>query len=48
MSALELKVYEILKAKLGNEEASIVIEYFDKKAEEKSSQKKDVFSYQRR
>jgi len=35
MSALELQVYEILKAKLGEQEASKVIEYFDAKAEEK-------------
>ena len=43
MSALELQVYEILKAKLGEQEASKVIEYFDSKAEEKINQKKDVF-----
>ena len=43
MSALELQVYEILKAKLGEQEASKVIEYFDSKAEEKINQKKDIF-----
>ncbi|MBI3501101.1 MAG: hypothetical protein HY063_04840 [Bacteroidetes bacterium] len=43
MSALELQVYEILKTKLGESEATKVIEYFDAKAEEKINQKKDVF-----
>lgn len=43
MSALEIQVYEILKTKLGEQEASKVIEYFDKKAEEKINQKKDIF-----
>ena len=43
MSALELQVYEILKAKLGEQEATKVIEYFDAKAEEKINSKKDVF-----
>jgi len=43
MSALELQVYEILKAKLGEQEASKVIEYFDAKAEEKINSKKDIF-----
>lgn len=43
MSALELKVYEILKSKFSEEEASIVIGYFESKAEEKYQQKKDVF-----
>jgi len=35
MSALEIKVYEIFKSKLGEQEASKVIEYFNAKAEEK-------------
>lgn len=43
MSTLEIQVYEIFKNKLGEEEAAKVIEYFDKKAEEKVNQKKDVF-----
>ena len=42
MSALELKVYEIFKSKFSEQEASIVIEYFEAKAEEKYEQKKDV------
>jgi len=40
MSALELKVYEIFKTKLGEKEAEIVIEYFEEKAEEKYHRKK--------
>ncbi|MEX0812570.1 MAG: hypothetical protein WD048_10175 [Chitinophagales bacterium] len=48
MSGLELKVYEILKTKLGNEEASLVIEYFDQKAKEKINEKKDIFFNKRR
>ena len=43
MSTIELQVYEILKAKLGEHEATKVIEYFDLKAEEKINQKKDIF-----
>jgi len=43
MSSIELQVYEILKSKLGEKEAAIVIDYFDQKAEERINQKKDVF-----
>ena len=43
MSALELKVYEIFKAKLVEQDAATVIEYFESKSEEKINQKKDVF-----
>jgi hypothetical protein len=43
MSAAELKVYEIFKNKMGEEEAGLKIEYIDKKAEEKINQKKDIF-----
>jgi hypothetical protein len=43
MSAIELQVYEILKSKLGEQEAAKVIDYFDQKAEEKINQKKDIF-----
>jgi hypothetical protein len=43
MSALEIQVYEILKTKLGEQEAAKVIEYFDSKADEKINQKKDFF-----
>lgn len=43
MSTLELKVYEIFKKRLNEEEAAVVMEYFDTKAEEKITQKKEVF-----
>ena len=43
MSAIELKVYEILKSKFSEQEATTVIEYFESKAEEKINQKKDIF-----
>ena len=43
MSTLELKVYEIFKRKLNDEEAAFVMQYFDEKAEEKINQKKEVF-----
>lgn len=44
MSAIELKAYEILKNKLGEQEAATLIEYFETKAEEKYKERKDVFS----
>jgi len=43
MSSLELEVYEIFKNRFTEKEAAKVIEYFESKAEEKISQKKDVF-----
>ena len=43
MSALELEVYEIFKNYFTEKEAAKVIEYFEAKAEEKISQKKDIF-----
>ena len=43
MSSLELKVYEIFKSKLGEEDAALIIEYFEKKADQKISEKKDIF-----
>ena len=43
MSALELKAYEILKTKLGEQEASTILEYIEEKSEQKINQKKDVF-----
>ena len=42
MSTLELRAYEIFKNKFGEKEAEVVIEYFDSKAEEKYTQKKDL------
>jgi len=43
MSISELKVYEIFKKHLSEEEATVIIEYFDAKSEEKINYKKDVF-----
>jgi len=43
MNTLELKVYELFKSRFSEQEASLVIEYFDAKAEEKILQKKDTF-----
>jgi hypothetical protein len=44
MSTLELKVYEIFKAKLGEKEAETVLEYIEFKAEAKYQEKKDVLA----
>jgi hypothetical protein len=44
MSSLELKVYEIFKAKLGEKEAETIIEYFEAKAEAKYAEKRDVLA----
>jgi hypothetical protein len=44
MSALELKAYEVLKNKLGENEATTLIEYFESKAEEKFTEKKEVLA----
>lgn len=43
MTSQELKVYEILKLKLGEKEAETVMEFIEEKTEEKINQKKDVF-----
>ena len=43
MSSLELEVYEIFKNRFTEKEAAKVLAYFEAKAEEKISQKKDVF-----
>ena len=43
MSSIELKVYEIFKSKLGEQEAQLIIEYFEKKSDEKINAKKDIF-----
>jgi hypothetical protein len=44
MSAQELKVYEILKTKFSEQEATLVIEYFENKAEQKYHEKRDVLA----
>lgn len=41
---LKLKVYEVLKSKLGEPEAATLIEYFESKAEEKYKERKNVFA----
>lgn len=44
MSTLELKIYEIFKARFSEQEAASVIEYFEQKAEQKYNEKKDVLA----
>jgi hypothetical protein len=44
MKALELKVYEIFKNKLGKEEAETIIEFFGTAAESKYEEKKDFLA----
>jgi hypothetical protein len=43
MSAIELQVYELFKKRFSEDEAKIVIQYFEEKSEEKIQQKKDLF-----
>ena len=43
MSSLELQTYELFKKHFSEEEARIVIQYFESKAEEKINPKKDIF-----
>ena len=43
MSAIEIKAYEIFKAKFSEAEANILIEYIEDKAEKTIVQKKDIF-----
>ena len=44
MSALELQVYDILKSRFGETEASKFIEYFESKADQKYQKKKDLLA----
>lgn len=44
MGALELKVYEIFKNKMGEQEATTIIEYFEHNAEQKYMEKKDILA----
>jgi hypothetical protein len=44
MSALELRVYEIFKTKLGEKEAESITEYFNAKAGAKYEEKKDTLA----
>ncbi len=43
MSSLDLKIYELFKKRFSEDEANLVIEHFEAKAEEKIKQKQDVF-----
>lgn len=43
MKGLEIKAYEIFKQKLGETEASTIIEFIEEKAESKINSKKDIF-----
>jgi len=42
MNAIELKTYEILKDKLGEEKALTILEFADYKADQKMNEKKDT------
>ncbi len=44
MSTLELKVYDIFKSRFSEQEAAIVIEYFDKKSDKKFQQRKEIMA----
>ena len=44
MIALELKIYEIFKARFSEQEAASVIEYFEQKAEQKYIENIDVLT----
>lgn len=41
--SLELKIYELFKKRFSEDEARSVLEYFEAKADEKITQKKDIF-----
>jgi hypothetical protein len=43
MSSLELKAYEIFKSKLGEHEAEVIMDFLDKKTDDKVQQKRDIF-----
>lgn len=43
MKALELRVYEIFKSKLGEKEAEAIIEFIEAKSQQKVEEKKDIF-----
>ncbi len=43
MTSLDLKVYDLFKARFSEDEARTVIEYIETKTEEKVQQKKDIF-----
>jgi hypothetical protein len=43
MTTLEVKAYELLKAKFGDENAGWLIQYIDEKTEKKMAEKVDLF-----
>jgi hypothetical protein len=43
MKALELRTHEVFKAKLGEKEAEIIIEFIETKSKEQIDDKKDIF-----
>lgn len=43
MNAIELKAYELLKDRLGEEKALTILEFADYKADQKMNEKKDTF-----
>lgn len=44
MQAIELKVYELFKTKFSEQEAALIIEYIEAKADKKYEEKKDVLA----
>lgn len=44
MSTLELKVYDIFKNKLGEQEATFIIEYIESQSEKKYLEKKEALA----
>lgn len=44
MKALEIKAYEILKSRFSEQEAEVLLDYFETKASQKIDEKKDVFA----
>ena len=43
MNSLAFRVYEIFKSKFSEQDAAVLIEYFEAKTENKYEQKKDIF-----
>lgn len=43
MFSIDFKIYELFKKRFSEEEANLVIEYFESKDEEKIKQKQDIF-----
>lgn len=43
MHSLDIKIYELFKKRFNDAEASMILEYFEAKTEEKINQKKELF-----